>query len=159
MVEIRYVGHPDQQFLPDPEDKLSALLVARNIEMVLPDPSPKIVEFIYQCAKKLFAIALRCGITGYNLLRTMEPFQRHKFHDNSLPTFRSQECGTRLLKKCQRRRLKPKRVKDLATVQIPFVTILGGPIQYANFAGYSGNFLPQYWARINTISLAATVYC
>lgn len=78
-----------QNFLP--RDCLATLITEADIihEMEFPNPEEdkfkKLVTFIHQHAKKVFATTVVCGIYGNRLVKIMVQFQKSNFDDNSLP--------------------------------------------------------------------------
>ena len=75
-----FEGH---QFLP--AGSFARLITTESVAAAFPSAKPKLVEFIYDEASKLFATVLSCRAADKYLQQILETFRREDFTDDYLP--------------------------------------------------------------------------
>jgi len=72
-----------------PHDRIDKLItrasVAHALNLNLASRDERLLNFILQSAKRVFAIILTCNFRGHDLRRVMETFKRKHFEDKALP--------------------------------------------------------------------------
>jgi hypothetical protein len=77
-------GNKPQEFLP--RSQLDRLLTVSSItNKLFVDVDTTLVQWIFRSSRKVFAIAVMCGLAGRALLKAMEEFRKVDFVDESLP--------------------------------------------------------------------------